>query len=55
MNRLVKTFDGLDHQYTLEEECLNQIVAHTFYTMEKQHLDHEKTATKGGIFKVLFI
>ena len=38
MNKSVKTFDGLDHQYTLEQ-IIRQIDAKLIFTMGKQTLD----------------
>ena len=38
LNISVKTFDGLDHQYTTED-YLHQIDAQTIFTMEEQPLD----------------
>ena len=38
MNKTVKPFDGLDHQYT-PEEYLQQIDAHIIFTMGEQPID----------------
>ena len=38
MNKSVKTFDYLDHQYT-PEEYLYQIDAHMIFTVREQPLD----------------
>ena len=38
MNKSVKTFDGLDHQYT-PEEFLHQIDAHMIFNMREQPLE----------------
>ena len=38
MSKSVKTFDGLDHQYSSKEE-LHQIDAHMTFTMGEQPVD----------------
>ena len=38
MNKTVKTFDGLDHQYT-PGEYLHQIDAHIIFTLGEKPLD----------------
>ena len=38
MNKWVKIFDGLDHQYNPEEN-LHQIEPYTIFTIGKKHLD----------------
>ena len=52
MNKSVKTFDGLDHQSTPEEE-FHQIYAYMLFTMREQPLDpvayihwHKRKAAK---------
>ena len=39
LNKSVKTFDGLDHQYT-PEKYLHRIDAHNFSTKGEQPIDH---------------
>ena len=38
MNKSVKTFNGLDHQYTPEEN-VHQFEAHMIFEMRKQNFD----------------